>query len=598
MCAKTSGKPSKVKRVNLKKIGRKYGEVMRFGNALLDGLGDSIFNYRSMTELLYDVLSQISPTYKTLEKNDVSIEIECAKILTHFGIGRVRAKMYRFTDTGKEEVPSKKKTKTATGDFCEDILQLAKLPGPIYEWLADEVDEDLRIITRLISRYELEPFIQKHIQFDYIPTSQHERMTFDFYKRCVRERGEIIRYRLEGVKPRALQRARRVHDWVTRMIAFTDPYHDRPYDFARMYSIHRFDTEQLDLASHRVGDFPIRESHDLEKLYTKDKAKFYRIYFKHISPAQHFHNLLFYLGHLPLRNDRKPIFEELIRLFKGRRWMSFYALALPQVEGLFSEMCEIAIPKTDFSRRALPYKVESLRPYSPGSYSYFDYYQYYIPLQRNKFAHTGFDDDLKMKSFDLLSDLVHLLSVFYELDNPLVKVQKLHKRREQQDFISVSDWNHYFSLLQSLPPEQRNEIGGQILEFEESFLWPCCDLEYTCQTLIEDYPRLAKKYIDDLDNQLNFLSLGFTFETLTIAEIKGWNYDTPALETLLDQFHLHDNVRQLEDSLAFLTRYKPSLKKMPKTVQSALGAVVKEHSLEIHKLVTLFEKFRQSEKSK
>lgn len=596
MGARIVGKLPKPTYISLKKIGKTHGETSRFGTALLEGLGDAIFGYRSMTDLLYDVLSQVSPTYKTLEKTDASIETECAKILRHFGFGK-EATLYRLTDTGKEKVETKRKPRTATSDFREDILYLGELPGPILQRLSREVETDLREISALIRRYESEPFIQQYLQFDDIPTSQKERMTFDFYKRCVKERGEIINYQLDGLKPRALQKARRVGSLFFNILSLTDAFHDRPYDFARRFAIHRFDSEQIDLASHRVGEFPMRESIRLEKLYASDKAKFYRIYFRHITPAQHFENLMYYLPYLPMRNDRKPIFEELIRLFKAKRWMSFYALALPQVEGLFSEMCEIALPKKDFSRRALPFKVESLRPFHSGSYSYFDYYQYYIPLQRNKFAHTGYDDDFKMKSYDLISDLVHLLSIFYELDNPLVKVRKLHTRRNPEDFMAIADVSGYFSLLLQLSPEHKRSIATEIDDFESSFLWQSCDLAYTCQGVIEEYPGLAEQYADELTQQSRWLPDGIAFDMLKTAEINAWDHNSPILEAFMDHFHMHENARKLEAFVNFLTSYKPLLKHIPKETKAVLDALVKDRSLEIHVLKTLFDKFRSREAS-
>lgn len=48
--------------------------------------------------------------------------------------------------------------------------------------------------------------------------------------------------------------------------------------------------------------------------------------------------LRFYLSYLPMQNERKPPFDELEKLFKIKRWISYYCLALTQIEGLFSEM--------------------------------------------------------------------------------------------------------------------------------------------------------------------------------------------------------------------------------------------------------------------
>jgi len=55
-------------------------------------------------------------------------------------------------------------------------------------------------------------------------------------------------------------------------------------------------------------------------------------------PAALMQELRFYLSYLPMQNERKPPFDELEKLFKIKRWISYYCLALTQIEGLFSEM--------------------------------------------------------------------------------------------------------------------------------------------------------------------------------------------------------------------------------------------------------------------
>lgn len=86
-------------------------------------------------------------------------------------------------------------------------------------------------------------------------------------------------------------------------------------------------------------------------------------------------------------------------------------------------MCSKIFPNKQ-PGKSLSNKVRRIRPYYDRSDTYFDYYQYYLPIQRNRFSHTGYDDNFKLKSYDLLVDLTHILSVFHELHNLPVKLQK------------------------------------------------------------------------------------------------------------------------------------------------------------------------------
>jgi hypothetical protein len=117
-------------------------------------------------------------------------------------------------------------------------------------------------------------------------------------------------------------------------------------------------------------------------------------------------------------------------------------LALPQVEGLFTEMLSTVSP--DDKGKSLAEKVKKVRPAYMLSEAYFDYYQYMITDLRTKFAHTGFETDLKLKCYDLLTDLEHILQVYYELDHPMIKVKRLIKQRNSTDFIGYREFSQFF----------------------------------------------------------------------------------------------------------------------------------------------------------
>jgi len=570
----------KPKLVSLKRTGELVKDVWEFKKNIIANLGDEIFNYQTKQILLFHLLKQITPINKSVVLNDKSIETACECIVKHFGLD-LDAKVSVSTDRGWKEIKGEKKNNTEI--FCEHIIGIDKVPGKIYEQLLKEVTQDLSTICELINWYEQQGCIQRFLAKNEIPKAHNERTVYDFYKRCIAERGYILNYQLFGLKKRALVKAQYTPKWIAGMLAWSEIYRDRPYYFARPFSIHYFDCRQIDLAGHRIGEYPLSEGEKMQKLYFTNKASFYRSYFKRVSVDQHFQNFSYYLAYIPLQNNRKPIFEELVKLFKAKRWISFYALALPQVEGLFSEMCLVISPEMDLSQRSLAHKVNSVRPYHVLSASYFDYYQYHIPLQRNKFSHTGYDEDFKLKSYDLLVDLSHLFKIFYELDNPFVKIRKLHTRRNFEDFITISEIADYFNQLNNLKASQMNKIRDNIGKFEKEFLSQDCSIEYTCYEMIQDLPEKLKEIIESIND------FDFDVKKITGFQITKMLQDNEKREKLQDWFNLKkDLLELLEDHLIFLTNYNRYLPSLAKEAKSELVKFNNEYGNSLQSIVNLY----------
>jgi len=567
----------KQKAFQLKNIGHKRGELREFGRQLISNLGDDIFIFKTRQVLLFNILKQISPVNKSLKLDDTSIERACEKVIRNFGLHR-EAKISVLTDNGFKEITSKKKTNTEK--FCQIIIEMDKVPAHAYELLLSQVNRDLKSISELIKWYETKPCIQRHNKDNEIPKSHEDRIIFDFYKRCVAERIEILNFQLYGVKDRAIAKSKYTPKWLSSIWAFSEMFNDRPYHFAQPFSIHYFDSRRIDLSGHRIVDLYIDEAREMQKLYSDNPYKFYRLYFKRIPVQQHFQNFKFYLPYLPLIKDRNLIFDELIKLFKAKRWISFYALALPQVEGLFSEMCSVVSPEKDLSQKSLTHKVNSLRPFHYMSTSYFDYYQYHIPLQRNRFSHTGYDEDFKLKSYDLLVDLSHLLKVFYELDNPLVKVKKLHTRRNFEDFISLKEFADYFKLLDDIKPQQKKDVKTDIEIFEKEFLSQDCSLDYTCYEMMQELPKQLKEFVDNINESFRTHHSAIEFEKLKISDIDNLLKDENQFEVLTNCFiYKNDIFERLDNYSTFLQKYSKYLPTLRPEVKDELGKLHTEFGM-------------------
>lgn len=552
-------------KIKLNEIKTTRKGIETFGKDLITKIEDNIFSFHSKEVLLFNILNQISPINESLKLDAISIENACEKVMTYFGLQDEDTFRIQMKDGWKE---FKNLKKNNTEKFCKEIIQLDKVPADVLETLSEQVKQDFNDISNLIKWYEDEkgkPFNTKH----------EEKRWDDFYNRCVAEKDEIMQFKSDEIKKRAISKSKYIPNGY-ESTEFQEMLNDRPYYFARPFSKPYFDYREIDLVGHRINELNLDEIIQMKKIYSENPKEFYRAYFQLIPVQQHFLDFKKYLPVLPLKNNRDAIFEELIKLFKAEMWIGFYALALPQIEGLFTEMCEaISIPK----QSSLPNKVDKIRPFHHASHidfnysffhgkNYFDYYQYHIPLQRNRFAHTGFDKNFEYKSYDLLADLSHLLKVFYILNEPLLKIKKLHKRKKIEDFISLKDFLDYFQLLTKLEDQQKYiEMKPFIDEFEKNFLSQCCNIENTCDKIIKELPSKLEEFIETINKSFNHQNgtSHFDLKKVSVKKIKYLLEDKTYSDTIEGYFRIRYNI--VEELVKFfefshcLNRHFPNLKK-------------------------------------
>jgi hypothetical protein len=477
-------------------------------------MADELFKAQTWQDLIYSALKHLSPVSKAVKNTPESVEKGCKAVITHYGLSRG---VTISAITHKGTVPIKSVKEDDTTKFLKNILWLERLPSESLRQITAEVKEDLRSITKLIDRYETHPAVKAYLKKGESPRRHTDRMHMDFYTRCINERTTILNYYLKGIKERAIGKSRPNLLGITNK--FLESLYDRPYNYARPFSEAFYDIDLLDHVGHRLNEFSYDSDDRLEKLYKENKVSFYRHYFKKVPVQQHFQSFEFYLAHLPIKNSRTEIFKELEKLFKKKLWIGFYALALPQLEGLFSEMCHVINPDSDTSQQSLTTKVDNMRPYHSLSEAYFDYYQYHIPLLRNKFAHTGYDADFKLKSFDLLSDLLHLLKVFSELDDPMVKINQIHIKKDPHYFISISDYAEYFELINALKPSQKKEIQASLATFEKEYLCKETSIDYTINQLYIQAPPVIEEMQTWIKDNLKLEKIPIDIESMHLPEI-------------------------------------------------------------------------------
>ncbi|MFN8336351.1 MAG: hypothetical protein U0U09_14580 [Cyclobacteriaceae bacterium] len=540
--------------INLSDYPNSEGGVAGLRLALFNAMGDTLFKIDHWQTLAFHTLKEINDV-ADVEHTENSIKNASAKVLNHFDINDDKDyDMFLEGNTSIPELTNFLPTRT----FVNFILFLEKLPSHVFRSLESNVKEHLEEITSLIEWYESHPSIQTFLNEQRRPDNHEDGILYDFYSRCLDEQRQILKYFLHGVKERALHKSFIVPLGLGSIFSLSDRYRDYPYRLPHHNGQEYFDCRLIDQAGHRLAEIPLRQGRELEKLYSSHKEEFYNQLFTIKSIPQIFQSIEFHLGFIPLQNDRKPIFSELKVLFNSEQWMAFYALALPQVEGLFTDMVDLVNPAK--KQKSLPIKVELIRPFHDLSDAYFDYYQYHVPRMRNKFMHTGYDENFKIKSYDLLTDLEHLIRTFYELKNSSVRVKRLHKRRNPMDFLGYREFAHYFALVDDLSDKQKKAIASDIEQFEKEFLNESCDILIVCAEAIQETPLVIKKIIGILEFHLESVNLPSQLNTLNGKEFKQKMEDKALVEKFRMAFATHQQeLEELEYLGTFLNGYKVHL---------------------------------------
>jgi hypothetical protein len=376
------------------------------------------------------------------------------------------------------------------GDFLDDygtdpfrrligkLLDFQRLPGSEKNRIEIDVLSDLKKREINIAYYEDLPPVNRFRLASKYPDTQEDGMLVDFYKRNIEERARILRYYLFHLKDRAIYNAT-YHESATLSHLVNNAYFDHPYYSSVPRSELFFDHRRIDKARHRLYQLPIplAKANELTNIYESNKTLFYDELLKICPPHQAFMDInqaVSFLGAILER--RKSLLTELNNLFTHEQWIAFYALALPQIEGIFSDMVAIIAPNKKMG--SLLDKVQAARAAYSYATIYFDYFQYQIPIQRNKFMHTGSDEITAQKCFDLLFDIRYLVLAFLELSTPIVEVKNLINSRSIIDFADTEGFNRYFKLLDQMKTaKQYEQLKTEIESFEMDFL--------SCQTSLE-----------------------------------------------------------------------------------------------------------------
>lgn len=525
------------------------GELQKVQEEILNRMPEEILFTKSKEEICGYILNEFDFPVSTINiMNSSSLEEGCKTILGLIGLDEDSEIELVF---GRE-----KKIVDKLDKLLYYVLDFNGLPGIYKEQLEVTVRNDLEIISNYIAEYQKIDFINK----GETPRNHNQRTQNDFFNRCIEEKAKIETHLASGINERALSKARRDNMWGLTMLMFEE-FRDRPYKVPMPKSKQYFDLESIDKVGHRLGEIPISKGRELKAIYKTDKAIFYKELEKLIPDIKVLGSMIQQLKFLPyVTEERKLIFDELLELYNTKKVFGFYALALTQIEGLFTEMCRMCEPQYDSPYAALPDKVNTVRPYHPYSDSRFDYFQYHLPNLRNRFLHFGIDKNEKIEILckEILYDLEEVISIFSTLTIDANRLLRLIRKRDDTEFMRIQGLCFYFRMLNSVKTKnQFHYFEAEIKDLNKIFIPEIVyNVFYDMDARIE---ALIETIYEPIKIQSNSNGFAVDLNTITLKEIAG---NKGRIKKALNEIFTWQMKSEIEELLAvwyFLNSYKKYL---------------------------------------
>jgi hypothetical protein len=523
-------------------------------------------------------LQRLLPRHCYLYSNRLSIAFSALRLIKDIQVKRSKKSINDASKLVLESFfPSLLGHKDDFADlFVINILEIGgDLPIAYKHQLELFVKRDLRDIDGLLKHYSTDEFIELFRTKNETPRNHKQKTILEFYNRTLKKRSEIIDYLLFKLDDRAIEKAMDSGRTMQKskstskpidklqkeyVISKDFPYRDIVMNFTKgeykyIINFERLDYRKINLVINKSWFFPIKCNHS--KGYSK---QFYKLINK-IDSFPILKNLQSQIREMPLLRNRRQVFSELQKLYSQKNWYGFYALALPQIEGIFSEMVRASKPAGKITG-ALTDKVQQIRPFYENSEYSFDYYEFHLPLDRNVFSHTGKVDDVRRKCKILLLDLFAIVKIFGELDSPVIRAKNLLDLGVQ----AISDIGKLSNILHLVVQTQRDGFYGDIKKSAEKFVYHDLvnkiDFRAFLANLEFDFIKGFKKYRD----QLHLFSGAFDENQVDINSLNGPNFqnDLKRIQEVHDKypFMFEEVLKLLLDThyvLKNLTRLFPRL---------------------------------------
>jgi hypothetical protein len=501
-------------------------------------------------------------------------------------------------------------TEASVAKYAQKLLDvtglLKNVDQPIYYFLAVYLDlgrnllqvkyglemqakKHLKEIDDLLNHYHTLTFIIKYRIEPQTPRNNEERKNLDFYKRTLAKKEEIIEYLLKGILNRAIEKSApgekrnwgpALRDMQVEMEKHDDfPYMELQYGESYRYAISmdKLDYRKINPLINKLGW--LGRSHHAIGKYTPAINKEFK---SKIKTDYFFQQTIEKLERLPIIRERLKMFQEMEFMFQNQKWYALYSLALPQVEGIFSEMLEM---HPDKKRSAsLTDKVNNLRPfYQMGSYT-FDYYQYTLADLRNSFSHTGKVNNPETQCYHLLLDIRYLLDMGLELDAPLSKISK--QIDEGSGSIKhIGDLNEFLELLQKIDKDKKlPAIKAQAEDFIYKNLLKDIDMKQLLARLEKDIETSLKSLIQN--SAMLLYEKGKPDIDIFTCSTKDIKFNCQRIEKAFDKIPMFvtEDFKMLLDVNNFLHYFPAYFPKIRKKIKTNMEKLLHKYAEELKRI--------------
>lgn len=563
-----SKKPKKIRLKSLVGKHTKAKLLLETRDIIYELMDKEYFFLSEKDNIIYHSLFCFNFRKDSIKFSTTSIKANCVRILKLLGIYDV--------------------TKSPIDEYFKEVLGLKQLPYTEKERLENEVKSDLKDIAELIGRYKTQQCIIDYIGKLQQGRNHEERTCIVFYIRCIEEKEKIFNYLIYKLENDAIDSSR----FDSRYILGIAWLLNRPYRFRNRRDIEYFDWQKINKYRHQIPDtLVISETRKFEKLYEDRKIeKFYKEIIKVQPIKEVFTKIKNRISSLPGLSKRNNIIAELEFLFKKKRWLGFYSLALPQIEGIFTEMIKVVNNETNtnLNAKSLTDKVNAIRDFSTYHEHNLDYYQFHVPIERNKFSHFGVVNNVKIKSYGLLYDLNNILIIFHRLNTPLIDLISIMERPIERTFEDIKDFIYLFSLIKEVEKNKQIETIRPKLDIFLKQIAQNIDLHSLYKSIEHDSTISFRKLIEIIENNyyalkksnINLLELNEKFFKQDIEKyMKIYNENRYEINEELDY------LKKIEDFKKSFELFTPYISKIVDDYHNSYIGRFKKHSIMMNMII-------------
>ncbi|SEO79329.1 hypothetical protein [Mucilaginibacter sp. OK283] len=578
-------------KLKLKDINSTYGSHRKMSDRLVGAIPREILLGTDYLKMVYFALKEFNFAGSLELTEETIIRQRAVKILTRAGI-YINLKIDSVRNGGSPIDP--------IPHFVANIIGFRKLPATILPEVEQNVRTNLQELDSLILKYEKNPHVTNFIATGQRRPTHESKIKIDFYQRCLGERDSINKYLVEELENRALLKALLSPGWDEQTGRWYESRWTKPYRYLQYDNIEYFDDEKIDVCRHRLMAAYTKDIPRMEATYASgNKAAFYeelRSMLPHSTVFEQLFNK--YVPALPGIVHRLPAFNELKQLMDGGFWIAFTALALTQVEGIFSDILRIIKPNQNFS--SLSTKALALRPHFNYETRNFDYFEYHLPRLRNSFLHSGatLGRDFKYIAYDLLYDLHYLLLVFDELEDPQLRLQNILRNEPIEKLTTLNHFNYLINLVASLRNRQKKHPGDTNLQqimalwdqFEKKQLAPSGRLEYFSGIINSTFSPATKNMFKKIKSAAKETGEHLNIQLMSLKKLKT---DIAHIQQVLGpkKFLFEEDYSELYKMKQFVETYKAHMPNCPLGINKSLDEFKVREKDNLAKLYLLKEVF-------